>query len=103
MRKRLPNGLWFSLGNIPPETTEEDVAAFLYELGIQVDTDRIAVTTGRDAVATAAIVSLPHDEVERLFGRGPHRFATPALEQLIGDNELLGRQPRFFVGRSCLD
>ena len=91
MRRQLPNGLWFSLGNVPSDADATDIQHLLYRHGIQVGEDRIDVTSGMGH-KTAALISLPQEEVRRLFGFIPNRFAVPKLEEMLAGATMMDGQ-----------
>jgi len=62
-----------------------------YRHGIQVGEDRIDVTSGMGH-KTAALISLPQEEVRRLFGFIPNRFAVPKLEEMLSGATMMDGQ-----------
>jgi hypothetical protein len=98
VRKRLPNGCWFTLARIPREATDGDVQAFLYNCGLYVEKHCISVDWCRGNLATAAVVSLTEQVVDATWGKRLCKNEIAALvKEMLGDTELLGCRPLFVV------
>lgn len=89
--KRLPNGTWISFGNLAPDTTEEEIQTYLFDAGIELPLDRIAVSVDRDGMRALAIVWITKAEVFSL------------VERAVGPAKVHGRTPKLFMPQSQID
>lgn len=69
MRKALPDGAWVAFGGIAPETTDEELQAYLLKAGIELPLERISISVGKGGTGALAIVSLPRSEIVELVRR----------------------------------
>lgn len=57
--RTLPKGKWFHFGGLSPDTTPEDIAAFLYGRGIDVTAENVSVKRYSNKPGCHAMVSIP--------------------------------------------
>lgn len=64
MMKQLPAGAWFTFRGLPPDITDEEVRAFLFEHGLTLPVEQISIRVADNGRMAMALICITKPDMQ---------------------------------------